>query len=195
LPGDVKGLQAEWAAARPFVIALRTGAENKLLTAQEFIVCSERDQKAAFSVFADQKFFQAGNPLANRPFTRAGFKTLFRPFRINDLDWSKGVSKWLPVMRDAEDSPEFEIRPRTRRLLTEIKFNSVERVRPGKLENQGAPANHGIRPHVKVPRLHSYMEREPAWVQCREVRTNSHVLPCGSRLLRTPHRIRPSPVV
>ena len=63
LPGDVKGLQAEWAAARPFVIALRTGAEDKLLTAQEFIVCSERDQKAAFSVFADQKFFQAGTPL------------------------------------------------------------------------------------------------------------------------------------
>jgi hypothetical protein len=67
-PGHVKGLQAEWAAARPFVIALRTGAENKLLTAQEFVVCSERNQKAAFSVFADQKFFQAGNPLANRPF-------------------------------------------------------------------------------------------------------------------------------
>jgi hypothetical protein len=72
------------------VIALRTGAENKLLTAQEFIVGSERDQKAAFSVFADQEFFQAGNPLTSGPFSRAGFKTLFRPFRINDLDWSKG---------------------------------------------------------------------------------------------------------
>ena len=90
MPGDVKGLQAEWAAARPFVIALRTGAENKLLTAQEFIVCSERDQKAAFSVFADQEFFQAGNPLANRPFARAGFQNPFRPFRINGLDWLKG---------------------------------------------------------------------------------------------------------
>ena len=54
-------------------------------------------------------------------------------------------------MRDAEDSPEFEIRPRTRRLFPEIKFNSVERVPPCELENQDAPANHGIRPHVKVP--------------------------------------------
>jgi hypothetical protein len=48
--------------------ALRTYVENEVREAQQFVAFSKRDKKSAFSVLADQKFFQAGNSLASRWF-------------------------------------------------------------------------------------------------------------------------------
>jgi hypothetical protein len=64
-PSDLKSLQTEWAAARPFVIALRAGAEYEISAANQLAAITKRNQKSASSVFADQEFFHAVNPLVS----------------------------------------------------------------------------------------------------------------------------------
>jgi len=53
---------AEWTAARPFVIAFRTYAENNVRAAQKFAALPKRDQESAIPVCADQEFFQVRIP-------------------------------------------------------------------------------------------------------------------------------------
>src|SRR5580704_16333087 len=63
-PCHVQCPDAERAAARPFVVAFRTCAENKLRAAQEFVAFAKRDQEPAIPVRADQEFFQDRIPFA-----------------------------------------------------------------------------------------------------------------------------------
>ena len=57
---------AEWTAARPFVIAFRTYAENNVRAAQKFAALPKRDQESAIPVCADQEFFQVRIPFCGR---------------------------------------------------------------------------------------------------------------------------------
>ena len=70
--------EAERAAARPFVIAFRTFAENNVRAAQEFVAFSKRDEESAIPVCADQEFFQDRIPLATGRFWNSD-KTIGRP--------------------------------------------------------------------------------------------------------------------
>jgi hypothetical protein len=63
-PCYVQCPDAERAAARPFVIAFRACAENKVRAAQEFVAFPKRDQESAIPVCADQEFFQDRIPFA-----------------------------------------------------------------------------------------------------------------------------------
>jgi hypothetical protein len=64
-PSKLKSLKTEWAAARPFVIALGAGAEYEISPANQLAAITKRNQKSASSICADQEFFHAVNPRAS----------------------------------------------------------------------------------------------------------------------------------
>jgi hypothetical protein len=58
----VQTLGAEWALARPLLMALGTYAQHKVRAAQKSGAFPKRNQKSTILVCADQEFFQDGIP-------------------------------------------------------------------------------------------------------------------------------------
>jgi hypothetical protein len=80
------------------------------------------------------------------------------------------------LARDVVGGPKFDSWPPTSDFFSDIWFNPIKRIQPGKVEASAHAGNRWDRPRVKIPAPASLYGTSGCCVQSRKLRTDNHVV-------------------